>query len=374
VEGVSNIPQALDEVIQKASAKKRDDRYISMGQFADALSKALPTQQEMQAVSISSPKIDPGGPGRTYLGPGAGAISDSQPSLSTPSDPNGTGQNFRQPTPQGVPAAAGVSSPAIPASEIGRPKPAPPVTTDPHLDAKSETILKPKAAVAVPLPDRLKSESIEMSAERPREARPSRNLVPVVIVGGLVLAGAVAAGVVLPKMNAPPPPPDPVAVVTPPPPANPPPVVAAPPVTPTAVAAPTPAPAPAVVPPANTGAAQQGGGSNNLTRMVAEETAHNALVMAKNSFIDGQLEGALEHLKTIAPGSKWSPKAKELEEEVEATQHLVERGNTKRAAGDCDGAISLYNQALAKSRGLRDASAGISACKKSAVPTELGGY
>src|SRR6185312_6502923 len=72
VETGRDLPEGLDAVIQRACAKNRDERFISMGQFADALSKALPTQNEIRPFTDSQMQAlqpqDAASKGRTFLG------------------------------------------------------------------------------------------------------------------------------------------------------------------------------------------------------------------------------------------------------------------------------------------------------------------
>ena len=399
VDGVRDIPDGLDAVLQRGASKNRDERFISMGQFADALSKALPTMSGVGPYGDpSKPQLDPSGPGRTFLGPGApGGSLDQVPNQSI-APPVSTGQ--------AVPSFDATEGTYVPGSlaglQVQEPAPngsgtGPQMTPVPSPISNQQTMLKAGAAgPAATLPQ--KSPSLVMMDERPvPHPAPAPSKLPW-IFGGVGLLAAVLALVVVPKLNAAPAPsPAPVVAASPPvaiapaPPA-PPPVVAAPtPPTPTQVAVAAPPPAPPVAPPAAPpGPAPTPGNTppsrhprpgphdevgavpkEDAAAKITEAAWQEKVSRARDDFSEGNLESAMRIVATVDPSSPFAEAAGRLRSDITKVQELNGRAKRLADTGDCTGATALWTQALQTAPGYQRPKKGIDRCKSAALPTTL---
>jgi len=357
-EGGRDLPEGLDLVVQRACAKDRDQRFVSMGQFADVLSKALPTQHELRPFPEQA-SHDPAAPGRTFLGPAA--------------------INALAPPPVGGPTLAS-TGPAIPAELLAR-------SVTPRAPLEGATHLREPQASATE-PHTPQSHTLPLANERPapRQASKSRG-------GWLALTGVVAivavAAVAWPKLNPGPPapglpappritpqpvgvapsvqPPQPAPTAVPPSPAaQPAPVAAAPLPAPQPATSPTPAPTPNPTHVRHAPAAHAAslGAVNELENRAAYRDA-------ERDFAAGQLKAALVSLDQVDAKAAVAADASALRRQVLEARRLLDLGNRAASAGDCPAASGAYKKALALSGGLHEAQAGIERCQRAALPTTM---
>ncbi len=215
VPGTEGIPDSIDMVLQKACAKNRDDRFATMGEFAEALSKALPTLNAAAAFDTSQPRLDPAAPGRTFLGPGAQqgtqngqstgvATNGSLPSQMTQPGQHANEANSATYMPNNLPRVEvepGRGEAHIPVELVAKVK-----TTEPQQLMNEPTMLKSTTGPSIT------PTGLELRNERPLDPHhppkvitdpkvvtPQPSKLPWIAVGGGLIAIAIAAVVVGPK-------------------------------------------------------------------------------------------------------------------------------------------------------------------------------
>jgi hypothetical protein len=345
MENGRDLPDALDAVIQRACAKNRDERYVSMGQFADALSKALPTMESMKpyGVTPAASAQDPAAAGRTFLGPGAANAAPITPSQANLTGPGPAPHVYAEVNP------AGLSQVAIPASQVAKSMTPAPIFDSPTQLRQPRTVLE----------DRRAPSQIALEAERPVERAAPRSKAGLFIALGGVAALGVAAAVYLSRGETAPVVPPPVVAVAPAPAVVTPP--APPVVEPTRV--PVPTPAPVNVQPA--GATTQQAAD---ARLMIQATYQNAMTTAVGAFASGNLDGARSSLDLIRPDAENAGQADALRKKVDEAATLLTRGRIALKGGDCGLAKPAFSRALKLAPGLTEAQAGLHACARSQVP------
>jgi serine/threonine-protein kinase len=403
--GVTDLPESIDAVIQRACSKDREQRFATMSEFAEAASRAIPTTH-VQAYDPSLPRADPAAPGRTFLGPGA--QTGSQPSVT-----NGTGAQLGQdgslaqakPLPQPS-AEEGRAQTILPLTGSKELTPAEAALSDAHTMFKSQPALpavkdpsRPRAPAVAETPAApQKDPSLHLVSERPTPVDRPASKVPLFAVGGVLLLGLVGIGAkvlgggpstdiakppeVIAKVD---PPRPPVDAVKPPDPKPPDPVPTKPPdpvptvagTTGAVAVAPTPTPDP-VKPPKNDpkthvlpGQQKPPEPGTDANSRLNELMNENEVSAARSNFIDGKMQSAIDHLDRVPASSPSAVGAKELRAEISETLSLIKQGKAAKQKGDCPEATNLFRQALKHSHSLGEAEAGIRDCEKAAPPAQL---
>jgi serine/threonine-protein kinase len=301
---------ALDAVIQKATAKNREERWPDMLTFAGALSQALPTQAH-----LSVPALQRTGMSRV----------------------NAT------PTPGSATSPSGMALPGAPMTD---------------LELNGQTLLKGSTSSvsmglspASTLPGGF---GTQLEGRTPA-APPNTSLAPVAptskgpMVVGVVLAVVLIGGAVWALAG---------RTSTPEPSVAPPPVAA--------VLLPPP-----VVLPVEKRTGSEIQVADEGVRRLTEEAARIALGEGRTSFKLADLDAAETHLKSVESGTPSFAEAQELLGKIAKIHELLGAANGRRAKGECDSALNMYQQVLKLNSKITDAVEGSRQCLSARVGTTM---
>ncbi|MEW5741459.1 MAG: protein kinase [Myxococcota bacterium] len=300
----------LDAVIQKACAKKRDQRWPDMLTFANALSQAIPTQAHLGLSPLQ----------RTGL---TGAINKATP-------------------PPGMATQAGVA----PASLSGV---APEGATD--VGSTERTLLRTEAgtaAIGARELDHVRAGEASLPPVAPRSKAP---VIAVVSVLALAAGGAFLAF----NQN-----PDPglatggTAGAT----------TTAPPQQPKAPEQPGATTAPPQTPPPIDPALA-------VQKAMHEQTARESLGRGKTEFALANLDEAETRLKDVADDTPSWAEAKPLLEQIADIRAKLAQARQLRAAGQCEAALPLYQAVLKINAKVAEANEGVRFCKAGTINTTI---
>ncbi|MBE2251137.1 MAG: protein kinase [Myxococcus sp.] len=304
----------LQAVLDKACAKRREDRYPDMVAFARALSQALPTQ-----LHLSLPPLQ-----RV-----ASEASRASVAMATPLPATGVGV-------------------ALPGTEAGRAAvestllqhptvPPGPLATGPHPHTELPGVgsISPRGAA----PD------VSLPPQAPRSKGPIIGLVVVlvaVIGGGLaVLLGGGSP----PVANATGPVVEPVVQVKP-------------------VVEPGPEAPPKVDDAATTIAAA-------AVKAVHEQAAYEKLKSAQTNWEKGDLNTARIDLENIAADTAAHADAEKLLADIKRVQDALAQGDALRRQGQCAAALKAYGDAARLNGNVDAVKRGMSACQAAAIPDSI---
>jgi serine/threonine-protein kinase len=308
----------LDAVIQKACAKKREQRWPDMLTFANALSQAVPTQAHLGLTPLQRTGIT-GAVGRVTPEPGAAT--------------------------QAAGAPTGVAMPGT-ATE----------------GADERTMLRPGEASAV-APEGARTGvgigSMELDHARPADAP----LPPVAprskgpLMGGLVLAGLVLAGVAYLAFARPSGTGQDGAVGS---------------------TTTTPSPPPKLPEVAETSsgsgttsAPQQDPAVAAITKAIREQAARESLGRAKTEFSLANLDEAETRLKEVGEDTPSFAEAERLLEQIAAIRQKLAQARSLRAQGQCSAALPVYEAVLKLNPKVAEAQEGVRFCKASSISTTI---
>ncbi|MFY2557687.1 serine/threonine protein kinase [Corallococcus terminator] len=338
---------ALDAVIQKATAKKRVERYTTMEAFAGDLSNALPTMSGRPAISGVSPVVRPGAtetssPGTMIYGDGTEDTMLRGASVPTPPpiDPGLYNTGRVAPIPLTQPAPGMPELPQRPAARDGFDKTAHAVS--PYAPPPSG---RPGWVLALSVAGALLAGGFGVIALRGPPP-----------VDGHGPPGPYGMGDGHPPPHPPPhgPPPRP-----PPPPRGPPPVEEAPATQEQAPGENAPAPTEAVAAAADIAALKH-----------LKENAQLRLIEIGDDFSDGELSKAAakyELAKSVGLDVV-EPKLAELGAKIEDATKRMARARAREAEGRCKEAIKLYQAVARDYENLSAAHRGITRCNGDLPP------
>ncbi len=311
----------LDAVVQKACAKKRDDRWPDMLTFANALSQATPT-----AAHLGLSPLQRSGIGyKPVATPLPGHVANTTPSSSSgvalpgvAADPSSTEQTL-------------VKTGQTPAVTRATPQSSP--------SSGSHSTQLEALGVAG-----------DLSLSGPPPVVPTSKLP--MIVGAIVFA-AIAGGAIFAATR-----PDPQPVV--PQKVDPPAVVK----DPVVVVDP-------VKNPPTTGA---GGGANlsdEVRAAMQEEHIKGDFTRGSNEFEVANLDDAETFLTKIPPESEFKARADEMLGKIKVIRASLAKADRNRANGNCAEAVPLYDKVIGLNPRVKDAQAGKNWCVTARVPTEM---
>lgn len=306
----------LDKVIQKACAKRRDERWPDMLSFASALSQAIPTQAHLGLTPLQK-----------------SSVSLNAVSMATP-------------RPTQVTSTSGV---AVPGSAIDQ-------------ESTAQTLLKTGEASAVQraaptqvgpgggTATQVGGESLPPVAPKSKAPIAIASLVVIALAGGgLYLAlrepaetkGTATTGVA----NKPPPPPE-VADA-------------------------------AVIAVVNNPQVDVGAGAGNGTngtaasaealKLLREEANRNRLADGKTALEVANLDTAESYFKSVEAETATFSEAQELLKRIGTIREKLAQAKTLKSSGACDRALPLYQDVLKLNGKVKDALDGVSACRQAAV-------
>jgi serine/threonine-protein kinase len=302
----------LDAVIQKACAKKREQRWPDMLTFANALSQAIPTQAHLGLSALQRTGVS-GVVGRATPAPDASTQAGVVPTgVAIPGTPD-TGSTERTILRTGE--ASAVTRQGIGSTELDHGRPA-------------DTSVPPVA---------------------PRSKAPM-----VALIGAVVLVAAggawMAFGRTTPGPSTPQGGTGGTAVVTPPP-KNPEGTAGGPGTTTTP-------------PPVDATAAA-------VQKVMHEQSAKESLGRGKTEFELANLDEAETRLKDVPQDTTSYADAKPLLEQISQIRSKLAEAKRLRASGRCDLALPVYQAVLAINPKVKDATDGASFCKTSSISTTI---
>ncbi|MBL9039916.1 MAG: protein kinase [Archangium sp.] len=312
---------ALDAVIQKACAKKRDERWPDMLSFAHALSQALPTQANLSVSSLNLGNALPTTTPIPLIGTATNASGIAVPGAATTDDDFGSTM-VKAATP-----AVGALTP-LPSTTSTN-------TTGPGVRTQLDG---PAQGVSL-------DASLVNHTSLPPQAPASKG--PLVAVGAAVLTLAVGGAVLLMRG-----------------PGTPSPVVTPPPVT----ATPTPTPKPDVPPAAGDPGAQM---VAQVSGALREEAALNNLGKAKTEFELAKLDESETYLLKVTPDTTSHVEALAYLEKIKSIRELVKAGQAAVHVGNCPKAMPLFQQALKLNSKLPEGLDGVRKCRAATVDTTM---
>ncbi|MFP2930521.1 serine/threonine protein kinase [Pyxidicoccus sp. 3LG] len=327
---------AIDAVIQKATAKKRVERYATMEAFATDLNNALPTLTGRKAISGVNPAVK-------------GAIAEQ-------SNPNTLlfGDGSEATLVRGAAVASAVDAGRY---NTGRVAPIP---------------LTQPAPQAVAVAQRVGPDGFDKTAHAASPYAPPKSsrtgLVMALGMAGVLLVGG--AGVVALRSTG-----GGGQVVTPPATGTSP---SPPEVAPTPVPPPPAAKAPeepkAQTPEAAAAAAEAlVDAEKTVATMQLQVLAKGQVIDIGNDFNDGKLDSALKRLEQARSLGLVAvePTLDALGQKIDDASKRLERARALQHEGDCEGAIRLYRALLKDYPKLSDAHKGISRCERESLPETM---
>ncbi|NTX62980.1 protein kinase [Myxococcus sp. CA051A] len=336
---------ALDAVIQKATAKKRVERYMTMEAFAADLSNALPTMSGRPAISGVSPVVKPG------------AAEESSPGTMLYGD--GTEDTMLR--------GAAVSTP-------------PPIDPGLYNTGRVAPIQLTQPAPGMPeLPQRTARDGFDKTAHAASPYAPPPSGRPGWVLALSVAGALLAGGFGVIALRGPPPgdgqgPPGPHGMgdmghpPPHPPPHGPPPRPPPPRGPPPAEEGPPPhEPSAEHAPPPTEGVAA-GAGDSALERQ--KERALDRLIDIGDDFTNGELAKASEKFalaKSMGLDSV-EPKLAELGGKIEDVTKRLSRARAREEQGNCEEAIKLYGAVSRDYPRLADAQRGMARCRQMLPP------
>ncbi|NTX16269.1 protein kinase [Myxococcus sp. CA056] len=336
---------ALDAVIQKATAKKRVERYMTMEAFAADLSNALPTMSGRPAISGVSPVVKPG------------AAEESSPGTMLYGD--GTEDTMLR--------GAAVSTP-------------PPIDPGLYNTGRVAPIQLTQPAPGMPeLPQRTARDGFDKTAHAASPYAPPPSGRPGWVLALSVAGALLAGGFGVIALRGPPPgdgqgPPGPHGMgdlghpPPHPPPHGPPPRPPPPRGPPPGEEAPPPhEPGAEHAPPPTEGVAA-GAGDSALERQ--KERALDRLIDIGDDFTNGELAKASEKFalaKSMGLDSV-EPKLAELGGKIEDVTKRLSRARAREEQGNCEEAIKLYGAVSRDYPRLADAQRGMARCRQMLPP------
>ncbi len=294
----------LEAVLQRACAKRIDDRWPDMVAFASALSQAIPTQAQLALPPLQ----------RTNTNVGARPMATPVP-----------GSNL-----------SGVASPGTLPDAGSTERTLLRTGETPAVERKPVPLTQPLDLGKAPLDGRVGNSTELADASQP--SLPKKSLAPIYALVGVVvvLLAAVAVVVSRPAEK----PVEPPVVKTEPAPKQP--------------TEPTPPPVD------NTAAAQ-------AMAVLREENARMSLGKGKTEFEVAKLDEAETYLRSVAPDSTSAAEAKGLLEKIEEIRTKLKAAQSLRAGGKCDQALPIYKAVLGLNAKVKDAADGAAACRQSVV-------
>jgi len=297
----------LDTVIQRATSKKREDRWPDMLAFADALSQAKPAQSE-----LSVPPLQRSGFSRVNATPSPGYATSS----------------------------SGIAVPGAPVTDI---------------EASGQTMLK-GSTPAVTRPGGPPASMFKAGLGTELEGRSPppgvgdlslapvapKSKAPMMALGAMALVLAAGAVWVLTRAN----PPETVTVAPPLPPAA------------------------EVVDAAVVGAAPTNSDNEvalAATRMVREEFAVGKLGAGRDAFEVAKLDEAETYLRTIGQDTPSSSEAQALLAKIKRIKDRLSAARGFERRGDCPSALAVYREVLSLNANVSDAISGASRCQAAIV-------
>lgn len=328
---------ALDAVIQKATAKKRVERYATMEAFASDLSNALPTLIGRPPISGVNPVVKPGTSGNVHsgtliYGDGTEDTMLRGASGATPTDAGRINTGRMTPLPLTQPAAG---TPESPSHEM----------QTPVIDRTERLPVTPLPAQAAR--DGFDKTAHAMSPYAPASRGRAGWVVGLSIAGVLIVAGLGVVTVRSETRGNPSPPP-----------------VAEPPKT---VAEPPPKPAEEAKAPAPTAVAADAEAAALERR---KEKALDRLIEIGDDFNDGELSKASEKLALARSLGLdvVEPKLAELGTRIEDASKRLARARGREDEGNCHDAILLYRALKKDYPQLADAQRGLNRCRQMLPP------
>ncbi len=306
------LPSGIDNIIQKAVAKNRDQRWSTMEEFAKALVALVPTSTLVAAEGLNSAQTMIKGPPEKTSYQGS-PYAPSRPVRSKLALLAGGGALAAAAIGavlwlKGRPAQDGLASinpiPSTPAIPLKAPEPPPAAAPAPPAIPADPPAAAPSAA----------------EAQTPPRPAPAQVAAP---------APAVA--------------PAPAAV----------PAVAA-----------SKAPSPAA--PAAARQSRSAAGREGL------ESYSGVYAQAHSRFVAGELRVAFEQLKDIPEQSDVHPRAAALSREISELTGLLKQADELKQQGRCAEAIRLYEQVLKRNEAIASAAQGLARCKKELPAQEIG--
>jgi len=299
----------LEAVLQRACAKRIDDRWPDMVAFASALSQAIPTQAQLALPPLQRTN-NTGMNARPMATPIPGSNLSGVATANTSND--GSTDRTLMKTGEQSAVARRTENGTQPAT---------------GLDFSKAQLDHRPAGAATQVGDA----SLPPVAERSKA--------PMYVLGAVVIALAGAVAFVATRPQEQPKPVDPVVKVEPQ-------VVKDPPTT---------------NPPANNDAA------NQALLVLREENARSSLGKGRTEFEVAKLDEAETYLKSVAPESSSSAEAKTLLEKIDTIRQKLKIAQGLRANGKCEQALPLFSAVLALNGKIKDAADGAAACRQSMV-------
>ncbi len=322
----------VDQVIQKATSKNRDERFPDMMSLASQLAQAMPTQAGkagagLYAGGLISQNVTPN-PSKV------GQLGTPAPTSSTSPTAQATAPNAHET------AATYVRSPTEMEREQARLQGRPPRATDANMSIGGISPAKNLTSTA--------------AANESGLVAPARSRAPLIGALVVVAAGLAVGGWLLFK------PAQPTIVVTPPPGGTggqlandvKPPEVKPPEVKP-----------PEIKPPEVD--------TDAIERERTVQRGRDNLARATTAFSLGNLHETEVYLHDVPEGTPSREEADEMVKKLDEINKRLRAGDQARAAGNCDAALPNYNAVLKINPAVAEASQGASRCRAAALPGTL---
>ncbi|MCA2982057.1 MAG: protein kinase [Myxococcaceae bacterium] len=325
---------ALQEVLDRACAKRSSDRFPDMVSFATALSQAIPTQLHLslpplQRVASESRRQATGSgsnPPDVVTGIATGTVVDT-------ADATGATMMRTQP-----PAPAG-PTPVVPTPMLVTPR-----VGSPSLAAASQASVTQSGTLGAIDPSR----DLGREAEAPLTV--SRSKGPLVAVGALVVvAVAIGIGVAVSgggasagTTTAPPPVPD-----------------VAPPLVPVAAEPPKPTPNPSQ------------DVATEAIRLLRNQAGQALLTSGRASWDKGELEAARLDLEKVEAGTDAFDTAQQLLGDIKTVTEALAAGNAAFKRGDCQAALKAFSKGQRLNTRVAAVNDGIRSCQAATVPENI---
>ncbi|MBL8917413.1 MAG: protein kinase [Myxococcaceae bacterium] len=300
----------LQAVLDKACAKRRDDRYPDMVAFASALSQAIPTQLHMSLPPLQRMATE---------------STRASVARATPAPGEGTGV-------------------AVPGTLAGNEATESTMLQHPTV-APSATVTDGSSQAATQIPG---VSSINPSASAPDTSLPPiapRSKGPLIALA-LGLVALIVAGLVVLLGKPGPAPPPPVANT----------------VEPKLPDLPK-IPEPPKLPDDTSAVAAA------ATKLIHDQASLEKLKSAQTSWDKGDLNAAKIDLESVEADTPSRPDAEKLLEKLKQLQDAVAAGDALRRKGDCEGAMRSYATATKLNGNVEAVRRGIAECKAAAIPT-----
>jgi serine/threonine-protein kinase len=304
---------ALEAVVQKACAKRRDERFPDMLTFASALSQALPTQAHLALPPLQRHDVQV----RDTATPSPGAFTGHASGVAVPGAPTSPADLnaatlLRTPDPS---AAAALTGLQLTPSPSGGPA------------GHTQVELAPKGSVGTQV--------------SPPLAQAPASKAPLFVGVGVAAAALLVVAVVLTRPPAP-------ATITPPPP-----VVV---------------PLPSVPPPPHDDVTAV---TQAAVEKLDEAAAKNSLTQGQTAFEAGNLDAAETYAGAVPAHSTFRPEAEKILGTLKSIREQLQKAAALKNSGQCEAAVPHYREVLKLNAHVPAALQGIEYCNAAHITTTL---